>query len=82
MSRAFYPTDGEITSLAIGFQYPNTRSGVFELLDDIKKTYGFNIGIIDFSDLLGLYYKSEKLAEEIDLESIYYLHGKYNAKEV
>jgi hypothetical protein len=79
LSRAFFPTEQDVTSLAIGFQYPNDRSGVFETLEDFKNTFGFNIGIIDFGDLLGLYYKKVKLGEEIDLETIYYLDGMYDA---
>lgn len=78
LSRGFYPTQDEVTSLAIGFQYPNDRSGVYELIEDINKTYGFKIGIIDFTDLLKLFYNKCEKGDSPDLEKIYYLNGKLN----
>jgi hypothetical protein len=79
LSRGFYPTKEDVTSLAIGFQYPNERSGVYELIDDINKTYGFIIGIIDFSDLLKMFYSKCIDGISPDLEKIYYLNGRLNA---
>lgn len=78
LSRSFYPTQNDVTSLAIGFQYPNDRSGVYELIEDINKTYGFKIGIIDFTDLLKLFYIKCEKGVSPDLEKIYYLNGKLN----
>jgi MoaA/NifB/PqqE/SkfB family radical SAM enzyme len=78
LSRKFYPTENAVTSLSIGFEYPNERSGVFELIEDINKTYGFNIGILSFGDILKLFYNKRINSVEIDLNSIFYLNGKYD----
>lgn len=64
LSRKFYNTTDETTSLAIAFQYPPERSDVYELISDIKKAYGFNIGIVDIDDLLSLVWDvNEKVGE-------------------
>ena len=78
LSRQFYPTTPETTSLSIGFNYPNVRSGVYELIDDIEATYNIKIGIIDFEDLLTCFYNVVVLKEEFDLNKIYNLKGKFN----
>ena len=78
LSRKFYPTQMNITSLAIGFEYPKDRSGVYEAIDDIYKTFNINIGIISLSSLLRLYYEKTVNNEEIDLDKIYFLKGKFN----
>ncbi len=60
MSRNFYPTEQETTSLAIGFEYPPSRSDIYELVDDIFTAYKINIGMIDIATLLKLVYAIEK----------------------
>ena len=77
LSREFYPTTLNTTTLAVGFTYPNERSGVLELIEDIKSTFNINIGIIDFGGLLSLYYEKIINKEQIDLELIYNLQGKF-----
>jgi hypothetical protein len=52
LSRGFYPTARNTTSLAIGYSYPAERSGVLDLIEDVNITYDFNIGIISLEDLL------------------------------
>lgn len=56
LSRKFYPTTNDTTSLSVAFDYPPVRSDVFELIDDINKSSGFNIGMIDVGDLANLTY--------------------------
>lgn len=56
LSRKFYPTTNDTTSLSVAFVYPPVRSDVFELVDDINKSSGFNIGMIDIGDLAKLTY--------------------------
>jgi hypothetical protein len=56
LSRKFYPTHRETSSLSIAFNYPPARSDVYELIENIKGSYKFNIGIIDVYDLLNLVY--------------------------
>ena len=76
LSRGFYDSDKETTSLSIGYIYPNERSGVYELIRDIKKSFGFNIGIIDIETILEMRWKVEIQKTKIDLSSIYNLNGK------
>ena len=64
--------------MSIGFNSPNVRSGVYELIDDIEATYNIKIGIIDFEDLLTCFYNVVVLKEEFDLNKIYNLKGKFN----
>lgn len=78
LSREFYPSKAETTSLSVGFSYPNDRSGVYELIDDIYETFHIKIGIIDFGDLLQLFYKVMVEKQEIDLDKIYNLKGRFN----
>jgi len=42
------PTD---SSLVVGYSYPSARSGVAELITDIRTTYVVKIGLISISDL-------------------------------
>jgi hypothetical protein len=54
LSRKGYPTTQESTSLVIGFNPPNERSEVHELVSDIYKAFGIKLGVIDFRSLLKL----------------------------
>ncbi len=54
LSRKSYPTDWETTSLVVGFNPPNDRSEVHELVEDIRKAFNVRIGVIDFRTLLSL----------------------------
>ncbi|MEO2063245.1 MAG: hypothetical protein ABGW97_09705 [Christiangramia sp.] len=78
LSRKFYPTTIDTTSLAIAYDYPNERSGVYELIDDIYNTYQLKIGVISFTSLLALFYKVNIEGKKIDLEEIYSLKGIWN----
>ena len=49
--RKFFQSTVGDSSLVVGFSYPTQRSGVQELIYDISKTYGINIGIISIEDL-------------------------------
>jgi hypothetical protein len=76
LSRKFYVTEKDVTSLAIGYDYPNDRSGVYEAIDDIFETFNIKVGIISFSTLLKMFYKKRIEKVDIDLELIYYLKGR------
>jgi hypothetical protein len=54
LSRKNYPTTWETTTLVVGYNPPNVRSEVHELIADIKNTYGISVGVIDFKSLLSL----------------------------
>lgn len=76
LSRKFYPTERNITSLAIAQYYPPARSDVFELIDDIHTAWTINIGIISLSDLLTLAYKVNKDGYSLNLDYFNHLKGK------
>lgn len=77
LSRRFYNTKPETTSLSIAFEYPPERSDVYELIDDIKNAYGFNIGIIDINDLLSLVYDVKEGQGTLNFEYFNTFSGKF-----
>ena len=78
LSRKFYQTTNDTTSLAIAFRYPPERSDVYELIDDIKNAYNFNIGIIDIDDLLSLVWDIEEDVGELDFDYFNTFCGKFD----
>lgn len=79
LSRKFYSTEKDISSLAIGYNYPNDRSDVYESIDDIFETFSIKVGIISFSTLLKMFYRKRTDTKNIDLELIYNLKGRLDA---
>lgn len=49
--RRFFNALPDDSSLVVGFEYPNERSGVTELILDIHKTFGVRIGMISIEEL-------------------------------
>lgn len=82
MSRRFYPTQHETTSLAIGFEYPPSRSDIYELINDIHVAYKINIGIIDIGTLLRLIYAVEIEGRTINKEYFNNLRGVLEYEKV
>jgi hypothetical protein len=80
LSRKFYPTDVTTTSLSVGYNYPENRSGVAELIQDFYKTYALNVGYIDTKDLLEIYWDKIYLNKHFKPENIRTLRGKYFEK--
>ena len=78
LSRKFYKTTENTTSLAIAFRYPPERSDVYELIDDIKNAYHFNIGIIDIDDLLSLVWDIAEGIGELDFDYFNTFCGKFD----
>lgn len=64
----------EYTSLAVGFQYPNDRAEVNELVANIRETFDIKIGVIDFASLVQIAFcnafASGRLSTS-DLENLY-----------
>lgn len=52
LSRKLVPTTRDTTSLVVGFQAPNERSEVNDLVEDIFGSYGIRIGVMDFRSLV------------------------------
>lgn len=82
LSRQQYQTDNETTSLAIGYNPPNARSEVFELIEDIYKTFSFNIGVLNFKDLLVMAVSVINSGKEIKIENFRTIRGVCNVKKL
>ncbi len=54
LSRGGLKTSPKLTSLIVGYRIPNERGDMSTLIDDIHKTYGFSIGVIDLKNLAAL----------------------------
>jgi hypothetical protein len=54
LSRKYQPTLPETTTLVVGFELPNSRAEVSDLISYVKSTYKLNIGVIDFQTLVEL----------------------------
>lgn len=77
LSRKFYKTNHETTSLAVGFEYPAARSGVYDLVEDAHKAYGYNIGFISMKDLLDAVWDVHINKKEFDKRRITHLKGQF-----
>lgn len=75
LSRESYKTDYKTTSLAIGYNLPNPRSEVYELIEDVAKAFEFNIGVLSFMDLLVLAVSVIDSGNEINIENFRTLKG-------
>jgi len=81
LSRLFYTTSPEITSLAIAFSYPPSRSDVYELISDIRNAFNINIGIINVSDLLYLIYEYRVNHRTLDVNYLFNFFGKFDREK-
>ena len=81
LSRQHYRTDNETTSLVIGYNLPNLRSEVFELIEDIHNAFNFNISVLSFTDLLVMAVSVINSGKEISIQNFRTLRGVYNVKK-
>lgn len=81
LSREFYSTTPETTSLAIAFTYPPSRSDVYELIMDIKNAFNINIGIIDVADLLYMVYEYKVNDRDINTDYLFNFFGKFDREK-
>ena len=65
----------EITSLLVGYRYPNNRSDVSKVIIDIKKTFDIKIGVIDLNILTYYVVISQIKKKEIRKRDILNLLG-------
>lgn len=54
LARNSLRTDRNLTTLIIGYKFPNQRGDMLQLIDDIYKTFNIRIGVIDFKTLATL----------------------------
>lgn len=79
LSRKFYKTDLITTTLVIGYDQPNDRSEVNNLIDYFYNSYNIRIGYIDTKTLLEIRWDVQVENKIFDLEKIYNLKGVLNA---
>ena len=78
LSRKSYPTDRDTTSLVVGFNPPNERSEVHELIENIWSAFGIRVGVVDFKSLLKMAVSSVSSGKKIDLKDFGMLRGVIN----
>lgn len=81
LSRKFYNTTYDTTSLSIGFSYPPERSDIYELIVDIKQAFGIKIGIINIDDLLSIVYDVKVNQKQLNFYYFNTFMGKFNYEE-
>lgn len=79
LSRKTYKTERNVTTLAVGYYLPNDRSEVSDLINDIKNTYGYKIGVIDLFTLIKINVSILIEDRSFDKEQLYELEGYVNA---
>ncbi len=75
LSRKSYLTAREATSLVVGFNPPNDRSEVHELVEDIRRAFDIRIGVIDFKSLISLAVHSVNSGKKINIRDFHLLQG-------
>jgi hypothetical protein len=78
LSREFYKTDFVTTTLVIGYDLPNDRSEVNNLINYFYNSYKINIGYIDTKTLLKIRWEVQIENKKFDLDLIYNLKGALN----
>lgn len=82
LSRKSYPTDLNTTSLVVGFNPPNDRSEVHELVEDIHKAFNIRVGIIDFRSLITLAVHAVKSGRQLNLRDFHLLQGSIRVEHI
>ena len=82
LSRKTYITDNETSSFAVGYKTPNDRAEVAELIQNIKKTYGYKIAVFDITSLFLLAVNIIINQKGIDIEKLYTLEGIVDVKDI
>lgn len=82
LSRKQFSTRRETTTLAVGFNPPNSRSEVRELIGDIHRAYGFNVGVLDLSALVALAFKAILTESKLNLDGFTEMKGVVNVEDI
>lgn len=75
LSRKTYTTQPDTTTLAVGNEMPGDRTDINDLIDYIKETYGYRIGIIDLRTLLSVAVSILINGKGFNREKLYSLEG-------
>ena len=75
LARGESPTTRKLTSLIVGYRIPNERGELASLIEDVHRTFGFNIGVLDLQTLVALAMRSVTDSVSIDEEQLSTLRG-------
>ncbi len=75
LSRKSYNTRADTTSLVVGYNAPNDRSEVHELIDDFARAFGMHVGVIDFRSLLTLCVQTVATGKKLKFANFRTLQG-------
>ena len=78
LSRQSTPCQAATSSLVVGYNLPNERSEVHELIDDIHKAFDVSVGVIGLRTLLFLVCISLQEGASIEFPDIVNLRGVYD----
>ena len=81
LSRKQFPTTPEATTLAVGFNPPNERSEVRELIGDVQRAYGFNVGVLDIRSLAAMALAAAKSGGRLELKGFTNMRGVADAAD-
>lgn len=81
LSRKQFATSLPITTLAVGFNPPNERSEVRELIGDIHRAYGFNVGVLDIRSLAALALAAARSGGSLELKGFSNMRGVADASD-
>lgn len=81
LSRKQFPTLEETTTLAVGYNPPNERSEVRELIDDVFTAYRFSVGAIDIRSLAALALEAARAGKKLSLDGFFTMKGVADASD-
>lgn len=81
LSRKQFVTTVPATTLAVGFNPPNERSEVRELIGDVHCAYGFNVGVIDIRSLAALALAAARSGCRLELNGFTNMRGVVDAAD-
>lgn len=81
LSRKMFDTTPATTTLAVGFNPPSERSEVRELIEDVYRAYGFNVGVLDIRSLAGLALAAAQSGRGLVLNGFTYMRGVADAAD-
>lgn len=82
LSRKQFATLHETTTLAVGYNAPNERSEVRELIEDVHRAYGFNVGVLDLPALVALAIAAIFSGSKLSLSGFTNMKGVANATDI
>ena len=82
LSRKQFASRRETTTLAVGFNPPNERSEVRELIGDVHRAYGFNVGVLDLRSLAALALVGILSGSKLTLDGFDEMKGVANAADI